>query len=256
MSKDFRQEYERHMKENTPDLWERIDAGLSEKKTAGASVKVKAPPQKHVRRIYALMTAAAALLFAAVLMPFVYNNHMGQTDNSAGSSQDTALQAAMGGIPENAADAAGPETQNDGLPESTAAAGQDGVQELGPETDRDLQKGTEDGTGEMQEKMQQESVKQEEANQESAGLEAAPEGEIYTVTAREEVAWAESDDTKTRALPVSRVYKAQIQDTGRIITVAVPEAMSLTLAEGGVYVLSLKAAEENSGYEYIIISAE
>lgn len=243
MSKDFRQEYERHMKENTPDLWERIDAGLSEKKTAVPASEAKIPSPKRVRPIYKVMTAAAALLFAAVLMPFVYKNHMEQTDNgtSAAGSPDTVLQTQMGGMPENGADTAEQEIQKDGFPESSATAGQVGIQELELETDQDMKKETEDSAGEMQNKALQES---------------SPKEEIYTVTAREEMAWAESDDTGTQALPVSRVYKAQIQDTGRIITVAVPEEMSLTLTEGGIYVLTLKAAEENSGYEYIIMSVE
>lgn len=282
MSKDFRQEYEQYMKENTPDLWERIDAGLSEKKTAGPSLEAKLPPRKHVRHIYKVMTAAAALLFAAVLMPFVYNNHMEQQENNAAGLQDMALQTEIAGMPESmkeagqgtqkdtlpestadmagqgtskdtrpesASDMDGQEIQKDGLPESPAA-GQDGIQE------QEMETVTENNTGEIQEKMRQEAAKEEAAHQEAAGQEAASAGEVYTVTALGEMAWTERDDTGIQALPVSRVYKVQIQDSDRIIIVAVPEGMSLTLTEGGIYVLTVKAAEKNAGYDYILISVE
>ncbi len=63
--KNLEDEYKRFNQEETPDLWNRIEAGLTDK---------KAKPKKNIRTFkYASVCAAAVLL--AILLPSLYLPH-------------------------------------------------------------------------------------------------------------------------------------------------------------------------------------
>lgn len=62
MSKNFEEEYKQYIQEHTPDLWKRIEAGLSEKKV----------PTK--RKVIKYMSVAAAALFMCILIPVINFN--------------------------------------------------------------------------------------------------------------------------------------------------------------------------------------
>ena len=63
MEKDFKKEYSEHMKSETPDLWARIEGGLTEKKPASKIHKFQ------VRKWMKVMPAAAAVLLLVAVAP-------------------------------------------------------------------------------------------------------------------------------------------------------------------------------------------
>lgn len=102
--RNLEEEYKKSQQEKTPDLWEKIEAGLPEKRKSQGR-----------KRLIRYMGVAAAALFICVLIPVIRNQKRGNTMNES-SSYDSAM-------PTNEADnnvALLPEENNEALPDSAA----------------------------------------------------------------------------------------------------------------------------------------
>lgn len=112
MERDFEKEFKQLKQSETPDLWNRIEAGLSERKvTASEPVRKTSTPIRKIN-IGKWGTLAAACICAAIIIPALSlaiknggrkNNMSGgmpQTDMSASPAMDTAAQS----VADNGAD--------------------------------------------------------------------------------------------------------------------------------------------------------
>lgn len=134
MSKDFEQAYKELAQSEIPDLWDRIEAGLSEKSTPEKGKNQERKKQIYFRR-YAGM--AAAVLCVVLIVPAAL--FMGQLGQKGSTMEGAADQSAMEESMETAEcapeDAEGgelygmPQEEADGLVESMADAGTDAVQD-------------------------------------------------------------------------------------------------------------------------------
>lgn len=118
MSRDFEKEYIELAQNEIPDLWDRIEAGLTEK-TVPEPPKTDKPKMIVFRKRYAGF--AAALLCAAVVIPAWILT--GQMNKSA--AFDTAAQEESGGAAEEVCEAA----QEDVTEEACEAAQEDVAEE-------------------------------------------------------------------------------------------------------------------------------
>lgn len=104
MSRDFKQEYEQHMNEQTPDLWARIEANLPVKEatvTGNAAAEVtdtsNVVPMKHRGHISRRwmtygMTAAAALVICLLAVPVLRSAQGGKNESDNFMARDGAFE--------------------------------------------------------------------------------------------------------------------------------------------------------------------
>ncbi len=65
---NFEEDYKRHMEENTPDLWDRIEAGIDKKD------KKKRLDYQSTKRLKVYLPLVAAALFLCIIIPVVSDN--------------------------------------------------------------------------------------------------------------------------------------------------------------------------------------
>lgn len=96
MSKNFAEEYKALANEELPDLWNRIEAGLTPKTTALAEEELEEKPEKGkvIRFLFRYRTVVAAAICVVVILPAVILLGRGNDSNSSWeSASDTATEA-------------------------------------------------------------------------------------------------------------------------------------------------------------------
>lgn len=94
MSKDFEKEYKEYLNAQAPDLWERIEAGISDEEKIVSLRKGKKRRRKNSYKYRMIMTAAAAVALLIIAVPvsmlFGYGKkeHVMQEENQIYVAQD------------------------------------------------------------------------------------------------------------------------------------------------------------------------
>ncbi len=269
MSKDFEKSYRELAKSEAPDLWDRIESGLSRQSTRGQAEEEKrtetAPKEKKRRSgkilhgIYRYSPMAAAVICAIIIIPIFINGDkpapslkaemeeiaeseaaemaavpqeegIAQTDADAGAEQESAVEES--GAQDSAA--AGSAVQDSVVEESTlrdhSAAG-GAVQESAMEESSD-----EDSAVEKR----AESKKAENALQNTA---LDPEGFFRVVV---EVTGSKDVAAQENAQEAGTVYTALVERDpegilakGEEIAIFIPVYSSVSLAVGEAFELDL-----------------
>ena len=270
MSRDFKQEYEQHMNEQTPDLWARIEANLPVKEVPAVKETVVsdfktmsvATEDSNIRRMKQRkgisrrwmtygMTAAAALLICFLAVPVLRSAQGGQSESANFMAKDAAM------------------------PEMVM---EDGVVASGT-MDNGMRYGADGDTSEMvaqeaeceAEEMITEDYAVAEGINDSIKAEAT--GGTSAITETEKAANTESVATPVRDAEESKqatyvakvtvlemfeqdgklLYKGDI--TGQEVIIIFGESFSedATLLVGEMYELSLEVADEAATWDYVIV---
>ncbi len=91
MSKNLYDEYNKMINDSAPDLWERINASIDSQPSAAPD----AYKPKKWRPRYSVLTAAAACVCAAILIPVVIISMNGGSKMHSGSMYENAMQDEM-----------------------------------------------------------------------------------------------------------------------------------------------------------------
>ncbi|MDE5801609.1 MAG: hypothetical protein K2I22_01675 [Lachnospiraceae bacterium] len=264
--KNLEDEYKRFNQEETPDLWNRIEAGLTDK---------KAKPKKNIRTFkYASVCAAAVLL--VILLPSLYfiglhgrnyaadtapeNNMMpdaaggamngAAADNSEFLSEADCSTQDGGQRNEEAADSVGQYEQETGERSEASASI---VQDASSDTADKEQSGSDTASGGVA-----------PAEEDKDGVSGTPEDPVSAtepptnggvepekaeapLSGKMEVTDAEQKDGRT-------VYYLRTED-GRTVSAVFGEETGTELQTGETYLFTLKASGEEA-WEYIIVAAE
>lgn len=95
MSKDFEQAYKELAQSEIPDLWDRIEAGLSEKSTPGKDQEKNQEKTKQIHfRRYAGM-AAAVVCVALVIPAAFFMRDMGKSSNMEMAADQSGMEESM-----------------------------------------------------------------------------------------------------------------------------------------------------------------
>lgn len=219
MSKDFEKAYRELAKSEAPDLWDRIESGISQRSTQGqareekekeketAHKKQKKRSGKILYGIYRYSPMAAAVICAIIIIPIFIN----------GDKPAPSLKAEMEEIAESEAGdlAAGP--QEEGIAQADAGAVQDSVVAESAEEESGAQKSA------VTESAADDSAEQERAVQDRALAGGAVQESAMEESGAQKSAVAEStaDDCAQ-----SKKTKSALSDTPRD-----PEAISRVVVE-------------------------
>lgn len=266
MSKDFEQAYKELAKSEIPDLWDRIEAGLSEKSTP--EPKHEQPPTEKKKIYFRKYTGmAAAVLCVALILPVaVFLRQQGQKSSKLEMTADQSSAEESGGIIECAPEAA----EADGNIFDTAAGKTETTADRATDTDIAADVG-EDAAADLaaveesvQELMREEDKKMENSvGSASAECESAPKQrkvaeledgaaiEKVTVDVMEETGWSDgSESTQSMGTVYTAVVlkdESGYMEEGEQIEILVPAHSSLALIEGGTFEIDL-VYRENKEY--------
>lgn len=264
--KNLEDEYKRFNQEETPDLWNRIEAGLTDK---------KAKPKKNIFTFkYASVCAAAVLL--VILLPSLYfiglhgRNYAADTAPQNNMMPDAAGGAMSGAAADNSeflyeADCS---AQDDGQRSEEAA---DSVGQYEQETGERSEASAsivQDANSDTADK------KQNESNTASGGLSPVEEDQDGVAGAPEDVVSATEPPTNGGVEPEFAVTplsgKMEVTDAeqkdgrivyylrtedGRTVSAVFGEETGTELQTGETYLFTLKASGEEA-WEYVIETAE
>lgn len=135
MSKDFEQAYKELANRETPDLWDRIEAGLSEK---SAPEKREEHHPKEKKKIYFRKYAgmAAAVLCVVLILPAaVFLRQQGQKSSNYEMAADSSAPEESGGMMEECAPEAAEGAQADGTAFDAAAGGAENAADTAADAD-------------------------------------------------------------------------------------------------------------------------
>lgn len=238
MSRDFNQEYKDYMTEQTPDLWNRIETGISEKDVAVKKRQTAAlVKRKKTLRRYASygITAAAALLIC--VSATLYMGNMGA------KSADMAA--------ENKAMAGEMVAQDMAVQDVSSAEAQDeGGSEM--QMDADAGVGYEDAKVETaQETASQEAVP-EETEKLQQGENATTELETSRVLKLEVVILGEAENTDASG----RLLQAKINGQEQEMTLLLTEEITLEPENGKTYRVGVVPGKSEDAYDYKVLFFE
>ena len=257
--KNLEDEYKRFNQEETPDLWNRIEAGLTDK---------KAKPKKNIFTFkYASVCAAAVLL--ALLLPSLYFMGLRGRNQAADTApqnnmmpDDNRMPYAAGGSMNGAA-----AEDNDFLCEAEDGSAQEDGQ-MGDENADAAEQG-EPETAERNEAsgsiMQDANDTAEDMGQ-SGDKDSAPEENVSA--AEPQVSGVIPPETENTAAQISgkmevtdteqkdgrMVYYLRMED-GRTVSAVLDERIEAELQTGKTYQFALKMSGE-AAWEYVIEAAE
>lgn len=248
MSRDFKQEYEQHMNEQTPDLWARIEANLP--------VKEVPTVKKGISRRWMTygMTAAAALFICFLAVPVLRSAQGGQSESANFMAKDAAM------------------------PEMVMEDGAAGIGTM----DNGMKYGADGDTSEMMaqdvecevEEMITEDYAVVEGINDSAKTETT--GGTSAITETEKAVTAESAATPVKDAEESKqvafvakvtilemfeqdgkvCYRADIAGEEGILILGELLSGDDSLAVSKTYELSLETADEGATWDYIIVGIE
>lgn len=264
MSRDFKQEYEQYMSNETPDLWARIEAKLPVKEAtakengvqsvAGVSNVLPMEQRKGISKRWMTygMTAAAALLICILAVPVLRGAKGGRNDSANFMAKDAAMPEM---IMEDAADAGGAENGGAWY-DKDGAAPEMVMQEADYEAEEEMAADDYDII---------ESIN-DSAKTGAAGSSSAPtetEKTATTETAATPVKDAEESKVATFTAEVTILeifeqdgkvyYKAEISGQEAILLLGDVFTDEVVLSVGGMYKLSLETAKENVAWDYVIV---
>lgn len=275
--KNLEDEYKRFSQEETPDLWNRIEAGLTDK---------KAKPKKNIFTFrYASACAAAVLL--AVLLPGIYffgmhgrkadngaaPQNMASADTAGGNGEDRNAQTqsvnslyeaeddAQEDGQENEADACSAERyepETAGRSESQSGFVQDTSDELigQDKTDDAAQDdvSVKEGSSETPSAT---ATPAEGSNSDAPVGNASEEGKnggAQTVADSSAQLSGKMEVTDTEQKSGRTVYYLRTEE-GEVVSAVSDEGLTMIFETGEAYLFTLKRADE-SGWEYVIEAAE
>ena len=171
MNKDFEQADRELAQSEIPDLWDRIEAGLSEKSTPEKEQEKKQEKKRIYFGRYAGM--AAAVLCAVLIVPAVL--FMGQREGKG--SYTTEMKADQGAMEESAeaAECAPEDTEGAGWEE--ALSEEDGDRFVESAADTDAMQDSTAGAMEDVADLEQSKESSQQSNKEKAEMESADESE-------------------------------------------------------------------------------
>lgn len=264
--KNLEDEYKRFNQEETPDLWNRIEAGLTDK---------KAKPKKNIRTFkYASVCAAAVLL--VILLPSLYfiglhgrnyaadtapeNNMMpdaaGGAMNGAAADNSEFLNEADCGTQgggqrnEEAADSVGQYEQETGDRSEASASIVQGANDDTADKEQSGSNTASGGVAPAEEDKDGVSGTPEDlvsATEPPTNGDVEPESAASPLSGKMEVTDTEQKDGRT-------VYYLRTED-GRTISAVFGEETGAELQTGETYRFTLKVSEEEA-WEYVIVAAE
>lgn len=234
--KNLEDEYKRFHQEETPDLWNRIEAGLTDK-------KVK--PKKNIFTFkYASVCAAAVLL--AILLPGIYFFSRNGRKNA-----DTTQQNMMSAAGNGAADINGMAEDKDFMCEASDSILQDiDVEAAGGEMSG---VSTEENDGALPAAEDSDGLDMQ-GNSESASR--APESDSIPLGGEKpaEQLLGNMEVTDTEQKEGCTVYYLRAED-GRTVSAAFGGEVETELQIGETYLFTLKVSGEEA-WEYVIEAAE
>lgn len=263
MSKDFEKAYRELAKSEAPDLWDRIESGISQRSTQGQAREEKEKETAHKKQkkhsgkilygIYRYSPMAAAVICAIIMIPIFIN----------GDKPAPSLKAEMEEIAESeAADlAAGPQEEGIAQADADAGAVQDSAEQERAVQDRAL------AGGAVQESAEEESGVQKSAVAESTADDCAQSRKAKSALSdtprdpeaisRVVVEVTESRDVSAQenAQEAGTVYTALVERdpegilaAGEEIAIFIPASSSVSLAVGEVFELDLAYWEEDEEF--------
>lgn len=243
--KNLEDEYKRFHQEETPDLWNRIEAGLTDK---------KGKPKKHIFTFKYASVCAAAVLFVILLSGLYFAGMRGRNQaadtapqNNMMSDNNKMPEAAGGSVTGSAAEnsdvqyAMDSSTQDDGQnSEEIAAAGQcEQEKSEQNEVSGSITQDADDAAAE-------EDIRATEPPTGDA-LPQETENAATLLSGKMEVTDKEQKEGRT-------VYYLRTED-GQTVSAVSGEGVETVLQIGETYLLTLKASEEQD-WEYVIEAAE
>lgn len=243
--KNLEDEYKRFLQEETPDLWNRIEAGLTDK---------KAKPKKNIFTFKYASVCAAAVLFAILLSGLYFAGMRGRNQaadtapqNNMMSDNNKMPEAAGGSVTGSAAEnndvqyAMDSSAQNDGQNgEEIAADGQcESETSERSEASGSITQDADDAAAE-------ENINEMEPSTDNV-LPQETEKTATPLSGKMEVTDTEQKDGRT-------VYYLRTED-GQTVSAVSGEGVETVLQIGETYLFTLKASEEQD-WEYVIETAE
>lgn len=275
MSRDFKQEYEQHMNEQTPDLWARIEANLPVKEVPevnGTTVvgfdaennKADTPevsqmrPRKGISRTWLTyaMTAAAALLICVLAVPVLRSAQGGNSESANFMAKDAAMPEMV--MEDGAADAG--EAENGSVRyNADGAAPEAAVEEecvVEQEADKEYMMADDSGGSTNMETTGASGTTDYSNSADNGGNIAGAEVKTGTEEMKQTALWAEVTIREIYEQDGKVLYRGEL--TGREVTLVLDEDITgeAVLQIGEMYELSLEAAEENMDWDYVIIGIE
>lgn len=273
MSRDFKQEYEQHMNEQTPDLWARIEANLPVKEVPTVKETVVSDleamsvatedsnirpmkQRKGISRRWTTygMTAAAALLICFLAVPVLRSAQGGQSESANFMAKDAAMPEM---IMEDGVSGTG--TMDNGM-----TYGADG------DTSEMMEQEAECEAEEMitEDYVVVEGINDSAKTEATGGTSAITETEkaVTTESAATPVRDAEESKQATFVAKVTILemfeqdgkvcYRADI--AGEEVILILGELLSgdVSIAVSKTYELSLETADEDATWDYVIVGIE
>lgn len=243
--KNLEDEYKRFHQEETPDLWNRIEAGLTDK---------KAKSKKNIFTFkYASVCAAAVLL--AILLPSLYFVGMHGRNQAADTAPQNNMMFDNNRMPEAAGGSMnGAAAENSDVQYVMDSSAQDDVQgsegsaaagQCEPETSE-----RSEASGSITQDVNDAAAEEDINEMEPPTGDALPQETEKTATplsGKMEVTDTEQKDGRT-------VYYLRTED-GQTVSAVSGEGIETVLQIGETYLFTLKVSEEQD-WEYVIEAAE
>ena len=262
MKRDFEKEYQEYMKNNTPDLWERIEAGLTDREAPAEKEPTAESTQKKQyngnvyyrhRTLFRLLPAAACIciLAAAALIPGLHSRKALMPEDAVNEPQTVSeADAGTGSKTDDATDAetdigTGSEADAGTSSEADAAASSETDAAAGQEEEQEVIS-SEAGAEVLQDKGTVLNARSDtdEDTGESTGADTAAEN-TATVTAAENTATITASGSTAAAITSEDAADYSMD-------MAVPEAMvDITAPVGGETGSMIAADAEEFVYEDI-----
>lgn len=245
MKKDFHKEYKNYMTEQTPDLWNRIENGISEKPI------VKRQKKHHKRRYGTYALTAAAALLVVMSVQSLYNGMGANEKRNTNTAADMMMQEAA---PAEARDTEGISMEE--MPAEEAApeeaAPEDAETEKKTEGFTDGQKNASGDEGKKTE--QQKSGSEDKLNVSTEPEQAQPELEqVQPETVTLQVMVLGSKGTAGNDGVLLWVKTIGQEDDEMLLIKA---DIDMKLEEGEIYMIDVLPGQEEDAYDYEVLFAE